>query len=117
MKKKLIFKAIAILILGIIIMGNMAYAQEEKENTIQENKNIENSDPLEIKYEYDKVTNRVTAIMISKIELMDTKPTWTLSSDKLTYTKVFDTNMEYTTPVVDVNGNVIQAFIKVTRSR
>lgn len=72
---------------------------------------------LEVKYEYDEETNKVTAQIISDVELKDTKPTWKLSTDKKIYTKVFDTNMSYSTPVEDIYGNVIQVNINITQVR
>ena len=75
------------------------------------------STSLEVKYEYDEETNKVTAQIISDVELKDTKPTWKLSTDKKIYTKVFDTNMSYSTPVEDIYGNVIQVNINITQVR
>ena len=51
--------------------------------------------------------------MVSNKELKNTKPSWTLSKDKLTYTKVFTQNQTYQTPVEDINGHIINANIKI----
>ena len=61
--------------------------------------------------------NTVTAIMKSNEPLGDTKPSWTLSSDKLSYTKVFDANIKYSTAVADIYENTIDVSINITRSR
>ena len=73
--------------------------------------------PLEIKvsYEYNAEENIVTAKMVSNIELKDTKPSWTLSPDKKTYTKKFTGNMNYETAVEDVNGTIYNVKVVVTQ--
>ena len=58
---------------------------------------------MEYIYNSDKT---VTAIMHANCPLEDTKPTWTLSTDKLSYTKVFDSDQSYSTPVQDIYGNI-----------
>ena len=68
---------------------------------------------IKVNYEYDKDTNKVTAVIISNTILQDTKPTWILSKDKKTYTKVYLENENYTTDVVDINGKVITVNIKI----
>ena len=78
---------------------------------------VENENGIDVVYEYDSKSNQVTAKIISDIELQDTKPTWKLSNDKKTYTKVFSSNMSYSTPVQDKNGNVINVNINVTQVR
>ena len=70
---------------------------------------------IQMDYEYDEKTNTVTAKIISDIELKDTKPTWKLSENKKTYTKLFTSNTKYTTPVEDRYGNIIIANIEVTK--
>ena len=68
----------------------------------------------EITMEYIYNNNKtVTAIMHSNEILGDTKPSWTLSSDKLTYTKIFDSSQYYTTPVHDIYGNEVIVRISV----
>ncbi len=96
--------------------------QEKTENTQQEktnnNEKIQNKEitenKIEIKYEYNESTNQVTAKMISTVPLKDTKPSWTLSEDKLTYTKTFGANDDYTTDVEDIYGNVTTVRITIT---
>lgn len=68
-----------------------------------------------MEYQYDTINNTVTAIMRSNEELADTKPTWALSSDKMTYTKVFNENGSYSTVVTDIYGNTTNVVIKVTQ--
>ena len=95
MERKFIFKILFLAITFIAFFSNTMYA-----NTSQ---NGENN--IDIKIEYDENTNQVTAKIISDIELKDTKPTWELSSDKKTYTKVYSKNERYNTEVIDINGN------------
>ena len=70
---------------------------------------------IKINYIYNEKTNTVTATMKSNRILADTKPTWTLTSDKLTYIKKFDSNQTYTTPVQDTYGNVTNVKITITQ--
>lgn len=81
--------------------------------------NITQIKPATIKtsYIYYEQTNQVTAQIISNTELKPTKPTWVLSSDKKVYTKTFSNNQFYTTPVEDINGNIIQAEVNITQVR
>ena len=70
---------------------------------------------INIEYTYNSKDNTVTAIMHSNNQLKDTKPSWTLSEDKLSYTKTFGANDIYTTNVEDVNGNVTTVTIEITK--
>ena len=70
---------------------------------------------IKVDYEYDETTNQVTAIMTSNIELQDTKPTWELSEDKKTYTKVFTNNQTYSTEVTNMYGYVVNININITQ--
>ena len=70
--------------------------------------------PPEITMEY--ITNKdnsITAIMHSNEILGETKPTWTLSQDKLSYSKTFDNTNVYTTPVQDIYGNEVMVKVRV----
>ena len=70
--------------------------------------------PPEITVEY--ITNTdgtITAIMHSNEPLGDTKPTWKLSSDRLSYSKTFSESINYTTPVEDIYGNSIDVKITI----
>lgn len=89
------FKVISLIAIFIILFSGIVYAE-----TIQ----TQDETNLKIEYYYDINTNTVTAQIISEIELKDTKPTWTLSEDKKTYTKIYTGNMNYTTPVIDITG-------------
>ena len=68
---------------------------------------------LKMNYYYDEEKNQVTAQIVSNIELKDTKPTWELSKDKKIYTKIFKENTQYSTPVQDKWGNIIDTNIVV----
>ncbi len=70
---------------------------------------------ISMRYEYNESNNTVTAKMVSNKILEDTKPTWTLSQDKLTYTKTFDKNQQYSTPVQDTYGNYLYVEISITQ--
>ena len=77
---------------------------------------IVSQDPFDVTIEYKKNDdNTVTAIMHSNRELKNTKPSWTLSEDKLSYTKTFGANDIYTTDVEDINGNIITVTIEITQ--
>ena len=55
----------------------------------------------------------ITAIMHSNESLGDTKPSWKLSNDKLSYSKTFSESINYTTPVEDIYGNSVDVKISV----
>ena len=69
---------------------------------------------FEISKIYDNETNRVTVIVKSVCELKDTKPTWTLSEDRHSYSKVYEENGSYTTAFVDLNGKVENIKFDIT---
>ncbi len=94
MKRKNFLKILCLLIIFTIISTTKTYA-----NTIT------NKESISVEYEYDEKTNQVIAIIISSIELKDTKPTWNLSDDKKIYTKIYNKNETYNTEVIDINGN------------
>lgn len=71
---------------------------------------------IETEYIYNENNNTVTAIMHSNVELAHTKPTWTLSDDKMSYTKVFSENQTYSTGVTDIYGNTTNVIIQITRN-
>ncbi len=70
---------------------------------------------VEVSYKYNGNSNSVTVTMRSNSQLQHTKPTWNLSSDKYTYTKEFDANQIYITPVQDIYGNVVDVQLKITQ--
>ena len=47
----------------------------------------------------------------------NTKPTWNLSADGLTYSKTFDTNQEYITKIQDIYGNEVTIPIKLKKKQ
>ena len=77
----------------------------------------ENSKKLEItmEYQYNKTNNTVIAIMHSNNQLVNTKPTWTLSKDKLSYSKSFNANTTYSTSVQDIYGNILNVEININQ--
>ncbi len=70
---------------------------------------------INVEYEYIEETNQVIARIISNVELEDTKPTWQLSEDRKTYTKIYSGNMKYFTPVQDINGNITNLEIDINQ--
>ena len=70
---------------------------------------------IQVFNDYDSTTNQVVCKMVSDVQLKDTKPTWKLSEDKITSTKTFTSNIDYTTPVEDIYGNIINVNIKITK--
>ena len=118
MKKYTVFRVIYISIIFIMLFSSIAFAEDKNivtEEPINSSVILTNEQNIKIEYEYDEKTNQVTAIMNSKVELQDTKPTWKLSEDKKTYTKVFTENQTYNTDVVDINGNIISVEINITQ--
>lgn len=89
--------------------------QDKWGNIIEANIDIVDVKKLEIKTEYklDKEKNQVTVKMNSNIFLKDTKPTWKLSEDKKTYTKVFSQNAKYNTLVESINGEVLNTELNI----
>ena len=70
---------------------------------------------ISTKYIYDNSTDTVTVNMISNEIMLDTKPTWSLSEDKLVYTKKYNKNESYITEVKDIYGNISKVNIDVTQ--
>ena len=85
----------------------------DKEQVLIEIKGIDDKAP-EITIEYNiNSDGTVTVIMHSNEPLGETKSTWTLSADKLTYTKTFSESKNYTTPVEDIYGNAVEVKIVI----
>lgn len=70
---------------------------------------------ISTKYIYDNYTDTVTVNMISNEIMLNTKPTWSLSEDKLIYTKKYNKNESYITEVKDIYGNISKVNIDVTQ--
>ena len=70
---------------------------------------------LEISYDYKSETNSVVATVVSDEKLGNTKISWELSQDKLSYTYEFTGNTTYTTSFQDIYGNSTQIQINVTQ--
>ena len=69
---------------------------------------------IKMEYKYNEENNTVTAIMHSNEELKDTKTTWKLSEDKLTYTNEnMTSNGSYHTGVKDKWGNESKVLIDI----
>ena len=47
--------------------------------------------------------------------MANTKPTWKLSADKLTYTKIYSQEETYYTTVEDIYGNKIDVLIEIKK--
>ena len=73
---------------------------------IEINVNQIDETPPEITFNYIlNEDNSVTVTAISNEALKNTKPTWTLSDDNLSYLKTFYTNQNYSTTFTDKHGN------------
>ena len=109
MINKKIFRIIYLLIAIILIGHSWSYSYDGLE--------LQGKDNLEIKYEYeyDSITNTVTAKIISEIELKNTKPTWKLSEDKKSYSKKYSKNEKYSTVVEDIYGNKTEVEIDINQ--
>ena len=107
MNKKLI--RFIILIIIIMIMFSTIVSAKNNENNVdsETQKSI-----IRTEYIYNEQFNSVTAKIISDVELRDTKSTWTLNKTKKEYTKEFNQNMNYSTPVQDINGNIVNVEIE-----
>ncbi len=96
------------LILGISIN---AYSNATEESLIEEPENLE----VKTQYTYNEETNTVTGKMIANHPLKNTKVSWKLSEDKLTYTNdSLTSNGSYYTEVEDIYGNTAKVLIHVT---
>ena len=115
--KKGYIKQTILVIMIIVLFCNLniiSYAEAISTNidTVQaKNNNLE----INVEYKYNAQNNTVTVNMHSNNELKYTKPSWTLSQDKLTYTKTFGANDIYDTPVEDIDGNVITVKLEITQ--
>ena len=65
-----------------------------------------------MEYQYDKESNTVLAIMYSNEKMANTKPTWNLSEDQLTYSKKYELNENYDTYVKDIWGNETKVHVE-----
>lgn len=70
---------------------------------------------ITVEYKYDSSKNKVKVSVKSNKKLADTKPTWTLSKKKYTYTKFFKANQKYETTFTDTYGNTKTKKIKVNQ--
>ena len=71
---------------------------------------------IEINYTYNEDKNTVTALITSDKELNDISDrSWTLSNDKLCYTKEYDVNDNYDVLVTDIDGIESRLQVKITQ--
>ena len=68
---------------------------------------------LKVNVEYETKNGKVIAKIIANNELQKLDG-WTLSSDKLSLTKTYDSNIEETVEVKDIYNNIAKVNIKVT---
>ena len=102
---------ISILTLILLILCFCIYS-----NATEEESFIEDSENLEVKtnYIYNQETNTVTGIINSNNPLKNTKISWDLSEDGLTYTNEnLTSNGSYYTTVEDIYGNTAKVLIDV----
>ena len=118
LEKRKIIIMIVITIIAIISLFTFSVAKDEentKDNIVKIEEVNEQEDIVKVEYEYDEEENTVIAKIISKTELKNTKPTWTLSENKKEYTKRFTGNTNYTTQVEYINGSVYTVNIVITQ--
>ena len=102
-----------------IFSGNIDYStpfEDINGNIIDINIKVTEIQPLkiELQYNYNSFTNSVEVVAISNTELKNTKPTWNLNDNKKEYRKIFNDNIDYTTPFEDINENIINLNVKIT---
>jgi len=97
---------IFLILLSFVIILSLSFV-----SNAEENKELK----VEMEYIYDIEQNIVTGIMHSNEKLKNTKKSWILSDDSLTYTTIFKSNGSYTTTVEDIYGNKSDILIEVTR--
>lgn len=89
---------------------------EKKYINLFDNENLDKTTPqIELEYNYNEENNTVTVIMHSNELLRQTKPSWKLSEDKKSYSKTFDKNIHYSTPVTDLSKNVTNVEINISQ--
>ena len=79
-----------------------AYAQNGVYATCEVS--VKEKTKLNINKNYDKSDNTVTVTVTSNNEFAETKPTWTLSADKKSYSKTYSENGNYSTNFIDIYG-------------
>ena len=103
MKKIKLLVGLLIFINSIILVKNITYASEVKEDFI-----------VNIEYEENNENNTVIVHAKSNRELIQkTLSGWTLGEDKMSYTAVYNKNQEFYTNFTDTLGNKIQKHIKI----
>ena len=93
-RTQIILWIIIIFILLCCYASKEIYATESSKE-VGEIYTIKINSEIEVDYDYHEDSNTVTATIHSKNPLKDTKPTWTLSDDQLSYTKTFASNIKY----------------------
>ena len=72
---------------------------------------------VNMEYKYNVEDNTVTGIMHANKKLKNTKASWILSSDCLTYTTILKSNGSYTTTVESIDGSKTDVLVNVTRNK
>ena len=114
---KKIKKYVKLIVLCIIILLSSVFynnSNAEENNNIDTNSKIMEELVVKTEYIYNDKDNTITGKIISNNPLKNTKISWKLSEDKLTYTTTLRSNGSYTTTVEDVYGNVVEVLIEVT---
>ena len=81
-------------------------------------KKIEISGVEDFKVTIDYIENAdgtITAIATSNVKFSDTKPTWKLSEDEYSYTKIYNKNENYYTAFTDIFGRTVEKQIIVKK--
>ena len=114
---KKIKKYVKLIVLCIIILLSSVFynnSNAKENNNIDTNSKIMEELVVKTEYIYNDKDNTITGKIISNNPLKNTKISWKLSEDKLTYTTTLRSNGSYTTTVEDVYGNVVEVLIEVT---
>lgn len=96
---------------------------EEISGTVGESKRVEaieirivKNPEIKVNYTYNQNNNTVTAMITSDKQLSSINDSsWTLSEDKLLYTKEYDVNDNYNVLVTDIDGIEIGVQVNITQ--
>ena len=108
---------VLLLLILIILVGNKAFAKYVFETTqfLIIETNLDRTPPkLTTSYSTTQTTNGDVIVTIKGNEKLQDIEGWTISNDKLTLTKTFDTNITQDLDVYDLAGNKTTAKIDIT---
>lgn len=68
----------------------------------------------DLSYEYDVNNNTVKVTVVTNRKLAEIKPTWNISEDKYSYSKIYYYEQVYSTTFTDIYGNIVDCYITIT---